>query len=192
VLPNHLRDCTTEFGLLRSEQHDALDVALDEVVIVILLKDLSSRMTKSKTNRGCAAQITGLTPKFKFRNPEKFCAFSDRGRSFDIPVYCGFPEDEKQAEAHYRALCHWDALVENKLWGPVLEKDSNYDPRAAPPSGRSGGGVYYGVSGATLDSLRYWEIDDRDPYANILGTQLLISYRERVWLYSLSQSEVQV
>jgi hypothetical protein len=78
ALSNHLRDCTTEFGLLRLEQHDALDVALDEVVIVILLKDLSSRMTKSKTDRGCAAQIIGLALKFKFRNPEKFCAFSDR------------------------------------------------------------------------------------------------------------------
>jgi hypothetical protein len=83
-------------------------------------------------------------------------------------------------------------LVENKLWGPVLKKDSNYDPRAAPPSGRPSSGVYYGMSGATLGSLCYWEIDDRDPYAYILGTQLLISYRERVWPYSLSQSEVQV
>src|SRR5271169_1550290 len=46
ALPVHLSDCTTELGLLRSEQHDALDVAVDEVVIIILLKDLGSRMTK--------------------------------------------------------------------------------------------------------------------------------------------------
>lgn len=42
----HLRNCTTELVLRRSEQHDALDVAVDEVVIIILLKDLGSRMTK--------------------------------------------------------------------------------------------------------------------------------------------------
>ena len=46
ALPVHLRDCTTELGLLWSEQHDALNVAVDEVVIIILLKELGSRMTK--------------------------------------------------------------------------------------------------------------------------------------------------
>jgi hypothetical protein len=46
ALPVHLRDCTTELGLLRSEQHDALNVAVDEVVIIVLLKDLGSRMAK--------------------------------------------------------------------------------------------------------------------------------------------------
>jgi hypothetical protein len=34
--------------------------------------------------------------------------------------------------------------------GPILKKDSNYDPRAAPPSGRPSSGVYYGMSGATF------------------------------------------
>ena len=43
-------------------------------------------MIKSRTDRGCAVQIIGLAPKFKFKNPEKFCAFSGRGRSFAIPV----------------------------------------------------------------------------------------------------------
>src|SRR5271163_4477345 len=46
ALPVHLRDCSTELGLLRSAQHDVLDVTVDEVVIIILLKDLGSRMTK--------------------------------------------------------------------------------------------------------------------------------------------------
>jgi hypothetical protein len=44
ALPVHLRDCTTELGLLRSEKDDTLDVAVDEVVIIILLKDLGSRI----------------------------------------------------------------------------------------------------------------------------------------------------
>ena len=43
----HLRNCTTELGLLQSEQHDALNAAVDEVVIIILLKELGSRMTKA-------------------------------------------------------------------------------------------------------------------------------------------------
>jgi len=34
ALPVHLRDYTTELGLLRSEQHDALNVAVDKVVII--------------------------------------------------------------------------------------------------------------------------------------------------------------
>jgi hypothetical protein len=46
ALPVHLRDCTTELSLLWSEQHDALDVAVDEVVITMLLKDPGSRMIK--------------------------------------------------------------------------------------------------------------------------------------------------
>jgi hypothetical protein len=46
ALPVHLRNCSTELGLLRSAQHDALDVVVDQVVIIILLKDLGSRMTK--------------------------------------------------------------------------------------------------------------------------------------------------
>jgi hypothetical protein len=46
ALSVHLRDCSTELGLLRSAQHDALDVAVDQVVIIILFKDLGSRMTK--------------------------------------------------------------------------------------------------------------------------------------------------
>jgi hypothetical protein len=35
-----------KLALLRSAQHNALDVTVDEVVIIILLKDLGSRMTK--------------------------------------------------------------------------------------------------------------------------------------------------
>jgi hypothetical protein len=46
TFPVHLRDCTTELALLRSAQHNALNVTVDEVVIIILLKDLGSRMTK--------------------------------------------------------------------------------------------------------------------------------------------------
>jgi hypothetical protein len=46
TLPVYLRDCTTELALLRSAQHNALNVTVNEVVIIILLKDLGSRMTK--------------------------------------------------------------------------------------------------------------------------------------------------
>jgi hypothetical protein len=46
AFPVYLRDYTTELALLRSAQHYALDVTVDKVVIIILLKDLSSRMTK--------------------------------------------------------------------------------------------------------------------------------------------------
>jgi hypothetical protein len=42
ALPVHLRDVTIELSLLRSAQHDALDVTVDEVVIIMLLKDLGS------------------------------------------------------------------------------------------------------------------------------------------------------
>jgi hypothetical protein len=34
ALPVHLRDCTTELALLRSAQHNALDVTVDEVIIM--------------------------------------------------------------------------------------------------------------------------------------------------------------
>jgi hypothetical protein len=46
ALPVYLRDCTIKLALLRSAQHNALDVTVDEVIIIILLKDLGSRITK--------------------------------------------------------------------------------------------------------------------------------------------------
>jgi hypothetical protein len=42
ALPIYLRDVTIELGLLRSVQYDALNVTVNKVIIIILLKNLGS------------------------------------------------------------------------------------------------------------------------------------------------------
>ena len=46
-LPVHLGDCATKPGLRRPEEDDVLDIAVDKVVIIVLLKGLGSRLAEA-------------------------------------------------------------------------------------------------------------------------------------------------
>jgi hypothetical protein len=46
AFPVYLRDYTIKLALLRSAQYNALNVTVNEIIIIILLKDLSSRIIK--------------------------------------------------------------------------------------------------------------------------------------------------